>query len=185
MIRHLAAFVLILSLAGALPGQAPGWNPWAGGVIYPPQQPGIQYLGQLPNGIHVFNPWNMYQNLNNQQPVYYYPPAMYYYNPYYLYNPFNPYSPYSNGYGSFTQPFVQREAGRFIPVARDLAVNPITGTQLAPYRGVAVTTEGAFYRAPGSGSFTANGAFIPGSGVYVNPITGTVYQPGSGLILRR
>ena len=164
MIRHLAAFVLILSLAGALPGQAPGWNPWAGGVIYPPQQPGIQYLGQLPNGIHVFNPWNMYQN---------------------LYNPFNPYSPYSNGYGSFTQPFVQREAGRFIPVARDLAVNPITGTQLAPYRGVAVTTEGAFYRAPGSGSFTANGAFIPGSGVYVNPITGTVYQPGSGLILRR
>jgi hypothetical protein len=188
MKRQLAAIGLVLALATASWAQAPGWNPWwNGGVVYPPQQPGIQYLGQLPNGIPVFNPWNMYQNLNNQRPVWYGSPYGFsplYYNALYA-NPYlAAYGFYNQGFGS-NAPVIQRESGRFVPVARDLFVNSITGTQLAPYRGVALTIEGAFYRAPGTGSYTAWGAYIPGSGTFVNPVNGAVYQPSSGIIIRR
>jgi hypothetical protein len=79
---------------------------------------------------------------------------------------------------------LQVEVGRFVPVARDIYANPISGTVLSTRRGVALTREGAFYRLPGTGSLTAWGAFIPGSGVYVNPLTGAAYDPVTGLIAR-
>lgn len=198
MSRHLLAFALVLSgfvgSASAQVGILPYPSPW-----YPPMpNPGIQYLGTLPNGIPVINPWNMYQNHNYGQnyPGGFWRPNYnpYVYNPY-LYNPIPAY--YGNLYASYLgylnqNPYnvpniygVERERGRFIPVANDLFVNNLTGTQLAPVRGIAQTREGTFYRMPGTGSITAWGAFIPGSGTYVNPVSGDVYNPGSGIIVRR
>jgi hypothetical protein len=78
----------------------------------------------------------------------------------------------------------QYEPGKFYPVGMDAAVNPVTGTVLRPYSGVAFTNEGAFYRVPGSGRFTPFGTMVPGSGVYLNPFTGVAYNPQTGAIQR-
>jgi hypothetical protein len=88
------------------------------------------------------------------------------------------------GLGFGFGPITQREPGRFARLAPDLAVNPITGTVLQPYSGVAYTNEGTFYRLAGSGTLTPFGAYVPGSGLYVNPFTGVAYNPQTGLILR-
>jgi hypothetical protein len=190
MKRSFFALALTLTIACSAQAQVfiqpyptPGWNPWAGGVIYPPQYPGIQYLGQLPNGTPVFNPWNMYQNLNNQRPIYYQSPYFVpFFYPQFFWNYYG-YNPY--GYGMSSNAGIINVPGRFVPVGPDLAVNPFNGVTLAPRRGYAQTPEGTFYRAPGSGSFTAWGAYIPGSGVFVNPMNGDTYQPNQGLLIRR
>jgi hypothetical protein len=78
-------------------------------------------------------------------------------------------------------PATQVEPGWFSRVGPDLAVNRTTGTVLRPYSGVAYT---AVVRLPGSGTFTPWGAYLPGTGVYVNPFTGAAYNPQTGLILR-
>ena len=81
-------------------------------------------------------------------------------------------------------PVTQVEPGRFARLGPDLAVNRATGTVLRPYSGVAFTAEGPFVRMAGSGTFTPWGAYVPGTGVFVNPFTGAAYNPQTGLILR-
>jgi hypothetical protein len=81
-------------------------------------------------------------------------------------------------------PVTQVEPGRFSRLGPDLAVNRATGTVLRPYSGVAFTAEGPFVRMAGSGTFTPWGAYVPGTGVFVNPFTGAAYNPQTGLILR-
>ena len=153
----------------------------------------------LTNYPTAYNPWARYHN------NYYVPPATAYFNYAAQYNYatiFNPslYPAYSfnnsgysdfgfnqfNGVGvnNFGQPRLQREVGSFVAVNRTTAVNPVSGTILKPYRGVALTREGTFYQVPGTGSITAWGTYVPGSGVYVNPVTGTTYNPSTGLIAR-
>ncbi|MGL4420147.1 MAG: hypothetical protein ACRCZF_05755, partial [Gemmataceae bacterium] len=78
----------------------------------------------------------------------------------------------------------QYEPGRFFPVGLDAAQNPVSGTVLRPFSGVAFTNEGAFYRVPGTGSFTPFGTYVPGSGIYVNPFSGVNYNPQTGAIVR-
>ena len=78
----------------------------------------------------------------------------------------------------------QFEPGSFYPVGQDAALNPTSGTVLRPYSGVAFTNEGAFYRLPGTGSYTPYGTYLPGSGIYMNPFTGVGYNPQTGVIQR-
>ena len=149
-------------------------------------------IGQLPNGIPIINPW--------ARPNFYPVPV----NPWgYQFTTQSQTGYYNNGYTNsttfsqttqivpngfnnpFLQPgFAQREAGAVIPVGRNLAVNPVTGTVVRPLSGIAITREGTFYQVPGTGSFSPWGAYIPGSGTYVNPFTGTTYNPTTGLIVR-
>jgi hypothetical protein len=189
MMRYLALAVLLVGgfVCSAGSASAQFMTP---GLTYvqpvnPYWRPGVQILGTLPGAI-VTNPWNIY----NRYPNYYTGFAVYNYNPipayygslqqtYYNYLATAPY-PYATGITT-----INREPGRFVPVAPDLAVNPITGTRLAPARGIALTNEGPFYRIPGSGSFTAWGAYMPGNGTYLNPFNGDLYNPGSGLVIHR
>ena len=187
MRSHFLAVALVVAgwVASASTVQAQfygnGYYPTRQYVVQPNN--GIQYQGRLPNGIPVFNPWNMYNN-NNYSGQIINGPIYPYYGYYGLYG--NAYLGYGDGsgytgLGNYSS--VQRQPGRYIPVAPDLAVNPLTGTRLAPYRGIAETNQGTFFRIPGTGSLTAFGTFNPASGTYLNPVTGAVFNPGSGLIL--
>jgi hypothetical protein len=79
---------------------------------------------------------------------------------------------------------VQLENGQVVAVAPGVGINPVTGTVVNSNRGIAMTNEGPFYRVPNTGSITPWGRYIPGTGVYVNPFTGSAYNPASGLIVR-
>ncbi|QEL19405.1 hypothetical protein [Limnoglobus roseus] len=168
-----------------------GYQPYSG-YYYPPSG-----LTNFPN---AYNPWARYHNNNyNQYAAAAYFNYMVQYNNATIFNPslYPGYglSDYSfqnfgfnqfNGLGvnNFNQPALQKEVGGFVAVDRATAVNPVSGTVLKPYRGIALTREGTFYHVPGTGSLTAWGTFLPGSGVYVNPLTGTTYNPTTGLIAR-
>ncbi len=199
MRNFIAAAILIL-IGGTAQAQY-FYQPW----VYQrgPNLGGIQYLGNV-GPYPVFNPWNMYDNQNYSGYIYarplfprrYYTPI--YFPPTYQYN-FGPYGTYYGytGITPFQQQFqpqfagvnpgfgIEREAGRFIPVNNQTAINSITGTVLKPYQGVAYTNEGPFYRLPGTGSLTAFGAFNPATGAYYNPLSGALYNPGTGIIVRR
>ena len=200
--RLLALAALGLFAAPAAAQIVPGWNysyaapyyntpPW-------PQTARFQTIGYLPNGIRVIDPWN-------RTPVGgYYNPA-YYGNPY-LYNQQASYNySYSAGYPGGSVNFggsvqfnnglapgfnpwgagqISREPGRFTPLGPDAAYNPASGTLLRPQSGVAYTQDGVFHRQPGTGTMTAFGAYLPGSGLYVNPFSGQTYNPQTGLIVR-
>ncbi len=167
-------------------------NPYGYGGYYPPSG--------LTNFPTVYNPWARYRNPYTS----YVTPATYFnyavqYNSATIFNPslypaysFNNFG-YQNfgvnqfnnlGVNQFNPPSVQQEVGGFVAVNRTTAINPVSGTILKPYKGVALTREGTFYQVPGTGSITAWGTYVPGSGVYVNPFTGTRYNPSTGLIVR-
>jgi hypothetical protein len=160
-----------------------GYNGW-------PTAPGFANSNQVPP-LSIWNPsLNPYQMYLNQYQAYA--------NQYQGYA--NQYQGYVNQYQAYSSPFassqallnnaiafnrpVQVEAGRVVPVSPGLAVNPVTGTVVSSFRGIALTNEGPFYRVPNSGSITPWGRYIPGSGVYVNPFTGSAYNPATGLIVR-
>jgi hypothetical protein len=166
-------------------------NPWVYQTVRPGQYYSGQFLGRLPNGTPVVNPWV-------RPTVYPVIPAPFFnysvnYNYQSLWNP-SLYPAYNLNYNSnFNYGFnngdfrilpVEQEVGRLVPVNRDLAVNPVSGTVWKPSRGIALTREGAFYRIPGTGSLSPWGTYLPGSGVYVNPFTGTRYDPYTGTIVR-
>lgn len=184
MRRLILAFLATVGLAAAAnTASAQYFNPY----YYPPSG-----LTNMPT---VHNPWARYHN------NYYIPPAAYFnyavqYNYATIFNPslYSPLGTYDYGYQNFgvnqfgglglNAGVVQKEVGGFVPVNRTTAVNPVSGTILKPYQGVALTREGPFYRVPGTGSITAWGTYLPGSGVYVNPFSGTQYNPATGLIAR-
>jgi hypothetical protein len=169
---------------------------------------GLPVVGVLPNGVPVVNPWARFGNPYGVFPVAGnaafwgtvgiqpwgtfnpYLPQPYFIAPYW--NPYafnNPYWNWNGNWGStpWNRPLpraLEVERGRLIPVGQ-IALNPITGTAYRPFQGIAQTNDGPFVRQPGTGSFSAFGAYIPGSGLYVNPFTGDAYNPGSGLIFRR
>lgn len=221
----LGALALMLAHAGISQAQFGVNNPWGRSVHGNPVVYGPNYLGTLPNGTPVINPWNR----GTVVPAV---PAWqtqfgYQYATYNAMNVWNPgLAPYwgaatglnnawaanaalaqgallqPGGFGPGIQPipiqdnivgvspgvqqgpFTQLEPGFFARVGPDVAINRTTGTVLRPYSGVAFTNEGPFYRMPGSGSFTPWGAYIPGTGMYRNPITGAAYNPQTGLIIR-
>lgn len=157
---------------------------------------GYGYYANTPSGLSnyptVYNPWARYRNNYNPYAASYYNYSVAYnyatmfnaslYPPYSFNNNYN--YGYQFGFNNFGLPRVQQEVGGFVGVNRNTAVNPVSGTILKPNRGVALTREGAFYQVPGTGSISAFGTYIPGSGVYVNPLTGTQYSPSTGLIVR-
>ena len=205
-VRRLLVAAGVLLLAGPAAAQFPLVDPWHRGTdpfgydpvfnpfgrIYlpPPVRPPV--VGFLPNGTPVINPWIRGRYVN---PVDIYTAnvvasqiaaarwqaaqALYWSQPV-----------YGSGFGGPVPPpvfppvlanRVQIEPGRFVPAGPGLAVNPVSGTVLAPFRGVALTNEGPFYRA---GGVTAFGTYVPSAGVYVNPITGARYNPATGVIVR-
>lgn len=206
-------------------------NPWGNGSVFGfPTYQSQQFLGTLPNGTPLVDPWSRPTVIPPTlaiQSVFAYQYAML--SAASIWNPsLAPYWAnaglgYNSGFGAnqFLQPgafgpgiqavqptnvggvqpglnlaalnlqsrlafgpVVQQEPGRFARVGPDLAVNRITGTVLQPYSGVAYTNEGTFYRLPGTGSFTPFGAYIPGTGQFINPFTGVAYNPQTGMILR-
>ncbi|CAN5396249.1 hypothetical protein BH11PLA2_BH11PLA2_18280 [soil metagenome] len=215
MIRSFSVAALAFSLLASTASAqffGPGYNPYHNHgyqPFIPPQiNPFVPYnngytqlpwprtaqfpvIGVLPNGMQVINPWGPRNFVPawNTNPYYggYNPYA---YNPYaynpYAYNPYG-YNPWGVGNANFgnNTAGIEREPGRFIPVGGGVALNNVTGTILRTAQGVAQTNDGNFYRVPGTGSLTAWGALDPTSGLYVNPITGDAYNPGSGLIIRR
>src|SRR5262245_45268881 len=93
---------------------------------HPPTYGGFPYLGTLPNGTTVFNPWGPRYYNNAFYPGYYAPFYSTSVRYMYSYN-FGPYGNYtaagSIGYGTPNVVGIEREPGRFVPVARDTAVN--------------------------------------------------------------
>lgn len=173
-------------------GYNPYWNPYGPVTIPAPRTPPL--IGYLPNGTPVVNPWVRTTTVYPID-IYAWNSALAAWNAATIWNPALYGSAFGTPYGTGVVPPVvpalglqpgvyDREPGRFVRVGADLAVNPVSGTVIQPYRGVALTNEGPFYRLPGSGSLTAWGAFRPGSGVYVNPFTGVRYNPQTGLIVR-
>lgn len=192
-----------------------GLDPWGNGSAFglPTYRP-PSYLGTLPNGTPVINPWNQptvtppfpviqalfaYQyTLLNAAAIW--NPSLYQYyatgsaagwanggmQPGGFGPGIQPIQPANPGaqVGLTFRPGVQVEPGGFARLGPDLAVNRVTGTVLQPYAGVAYTNEGTFFRVAGTGTFTPWGAYMPGSGVFLNPFTGTAYNPQTGLILR-
>lgn len=169
-------------------------SPWQPQLVWHPPVNfnTIQYLGTLPNGTRVINPWNMYNNNNYPAGFYYWQPPLFnpwqpplfYSTAYYNYNPY--YSGYTPGIANpFSVPRSQLEVGRLVLAGPNFAINPVSGTVVQPLQGIAYTREGTFYRLPGTLAITAWGAPIPGSGTYYNPMTGALYQPGNGLIVRQ
>jgi hypothetical protein len=62
--------------------------------------------------------------------------------------------------------------------------NPVTGSVYRPWAGTVDKWSGSYFYVPGSGQYTPWGGRVPGSGVYQNPWSGNLYNPGSGLYFR-
>lgn len=120
----------------------------------------------------VNNPFNPFNNQLANNP----------FAPNPLINPFaNPFAP-----AVFSTPAVAvQQPGFFQRVGPNLAVNPWSGTAVAPFTGVAQTADGNLYfRLGRDGTPTVFNPAAPRTNVYFSPASGSFLNPNTGVIVR-